>query len=374
MHILVIAPAIADYCVEYANAIARNVHVTLVAPRRDFADHADFVDGAVDLRLLDWPRHRSLKNIWFMLNLRRLIDKLKPDVVHVMSSNILWLYSILPVAKKYGLVTTIHDVNYHIGDRASRQLPRFFGAQLIRQSTHLIVHGATLSKAAVKMYPSVKNRLSVVPHITLSRYKHLSSVLSLNKRDTAAFNILFFGRIYPYKGLDILIKSIPLVTHVYPNVNVVIAGEGENILSYRRKITDEQFFEIRNYQIKDREAAQLFVDADVVVLPYLEASQSGVLAIANAFAKPLIVTNVGELGETVRDGISGLVVPPADERSLADAILKLATNAALRRRLGDTGRALAIQNASPEIVAEKAVEIYTRVADAGKRRRRARSM
>lgn len=119
MHILVIAPAIADYCVEYANAIARNVHVTLVAPRRDFADHADFVDGAVDLRLLDWPRHRSLKNIWFMLNLRRLIDKLKPDVVHVMSSNILWLYSIVPVAKKYGLVTTIHDVNYHIGDRAS---------------------------------------------------------------------------------------------------------------------------------------------------------------------------------------------------------------------------------------------------------------
>ena len=97
-------------------------------------------------------------------------------------------------------------------------------------------------------------------------------------------------------------------------------------------MADPQFFEVRNRHIPDREAAQLFIDADIVVLPYVEASQSGVLAIANAFAKPVIVTDVGELGRAVEDGVSGLVVPPADERPLADAILKLATDGALRAR------------------------------------------
>jgi glycosyltransferase involved in cell wall biosynthesis len=153
-----------------------------------------------------------------------------------------------------------------------------------------------------------------------------------------------------------------LVTKQFSDIPVVIAGEGENISTYRRKMEDPQFFEIRNRYIPDREAAQLFLDADIVVLPYVEASQSGVLAIANAFAKPVIVTNVGELGQAVANGVSGLVVPPADERSLADTILKLATDGALRARLGNMGHVLADQNASPEVVAEKAIAIYTRVA------------
>ena len=174
-------------------------------------------------------------------------------------------------------------------------------------------------------------------------------------------NVLFFGRIYPYKGLDVLIKSMALVTRQFSDIRVVIAGEGDNFSNYRRQMVDPKFFEVRNRYIPDKEAAQLFIDADIVVLPYVEASQSGVLAIANAFAKPVIVTNVGELGRAVVDGVSGLVVPPADERSLADAILKLATNAAIRARLGNAGQALADQTASPDVVAEKAMAIYTRV-------------
>jgi glycosyltransferase involved in cell wall biosynthesis len=129
-------------------------------------------------------------------------------------------------------------------------------------------------------------------------------------------------------------------------------------------MVDQKFFEIRNRYIPDEEAAQLFIDADIVVLPYVEASQSGVLAIANAFGKAVIVTDVGELGRVVVDGVSGLVVPPADERSLADAILKLATDASIRARLGNAGQALADQTASPEAVAEGAIAIYTSVADA----------
>jgi glycosyltransferase involved in cell wall biosynthesis len=362
MRVLLLAPAIADYCVEYANALASKADVTLVAPRRTFEDHAKFVDSAVDLQLMDWPRHRSVRNLPFMYRLRRQINLLCPDIVHFLSEGVLWLNLIVPTAQKYGIVTTTHDVSYHIGDHASRRVPRWFADQLIKRSDRIIVHGSSLLAAAESKYPEVKERLSILPHILLRRYRDISLKECMTPHNTKTVKVLFFGRIYHYKGLDVLIRSMPLVTKQFSDIRVVIAGEGDDFSVYREKMVDPQFFDVRNRYIPDREAAQLFIDADVVVLPYVEASQSGVLAIANAFAKPVIVTNVGELGQAVRDGVSGLVVTPSDERSLADAILKLATDGALRTRLGNTGQALANQTASPEIVAEKAIAIYRQVA------------
>jgi glycosyltransferase involved in cell wall biosynthesis len=192
----------------------------------------------------------------------------------------------------------------------------------------------------------------------LRRYYNIARKDRLARCDDPRINLLFFGRISAYKGLDVLIRSIPLVTAVFGGIRVIIAGEGEDIAPYKRMISDPGVFDIRNRRIGDQETAQLFTDADIVVLPYTDGSQSGVLAIANAFAKPVIVTNVGELGRSVRNGISGFVIPAGDERALADAILTLVADAPLRARLGAGGREAAEVAASPELVADKALAIY----------------
>ena len=70
---------------------------------------------------------------------------------------------VVPTAQKYSIVTTMHDVTYHIGDRASRRIPRWFADQLIKQSDQIIVHGSTLRTAAESNYPEVKDRLSIYP-------------------------------------------------------------------------------------------------------------------------------------------------------------------------------------------------------------------
>jgi glycosyltransferase involved in cell wall biosynthesis len=181
--------------------------------------------------------------------------------------------------------------------------------------------------------------------------------------------VLFFGRIYRYKGLDVLIRSMPLVAEELPTVRAVIAGVGEDLTPYKRTMTHPNLFEIRNRFIADEETARLFTEADVVVFPYLEASQSGVLAIANAFAKPVIVTDVGELSHSVTDGETGLVIPPGDERALAEAILRLASDEGLRARLGDAGRTVALETASPKAVADKAMNIYREVSACTRLRR-----
>jgi glycosyltransferase involved in cell wall biosynthesis len=118
----------------------------------------------------------------------------------------------------------------------------------------------------------------------------------------------------------------------------------------------ERFTVINRYVPADEQAA-LFREAAVVVLPYLEASQSGVVPIACAFGKPVVVTDVGGLPEVVEDGVTGFVVAPGDETALADAIVRVLSDDDLRRRLGDNARR-SLDACSPARVARSTAATY----------------
>jgi glycosyltransferase involved in cell wall biosynthesis len=368
MRVVLIAPAIPDYCVEYADTLAKKAQVSLICSARTFAEHIKYVGSSVDLHAVAWPRHRSPKNILFVLRLIRLVRSLRPDVVHFLSEGVLWLNLAVPGIRKYGLVTTVHDVSYHPGDHASRRIPRWFADSLILNSDGIVVHGVNLREGAERRYPSLKGKVEILSHLPLTRYRRIAESHNMRKAAGPTVNILFFGRIYAYKGLDVLIASVPMIVEHHRDIRVTIAGKGEDIDTYKQMMADETFFDVRNRYVPDEEAAQLFTDADIVVLPYIEASQSGVLAIANAFGKAVIVTDVGELGHSVEDGVSGLVIPPNDAPALASAVVKLAQDEALRTRLGLAGRRAA-EASSSEAFAERAVEIYQRIGKSAAQRR-----
>ena len=82
-------------------------------------------------------------------------------------------------------------------------------------------------------------------------------------------------------------------------------------------------FIVHNRFIRATECDELFRQASIVVLPYIEATQSGVIPLAYSYAKPVVATRVGALAEVVDDGKTGRLVPPADSESLAAAIVEL---------------------------------------------------
>jgi len=96
----------------------------------------------------------------------------------------------------------------------------------------------------------------------------------------------------------------------------------------------------------------------MVVLPYIEASQSGVIPVAYTFAKPVIATTVGGLPEMVDDGQTGYLVPPRDERALANAVVRLLQDQTLRRRMGANGKLKVETECSPDQVAQQTSAIY----------------
>jgi glycosyltransferase involved in cell wall biosynthesis len=136
---------------------------------------------------------------------------------------------------------------------------------------------------------------------------------------------LFFGYVRHYKGLDTLLEAMPRV-RASRNVTLLVAGEFyEDAGPYRALAAaagGAPAIQLLERYLPDEEVEAVFKAADVVVLPYRSATQSGVTQVAYALGVPVITTDVGGLAETVRPGETGLVVRPEDPAALAEAIVE----------------------------------------------------
>ena len=135
--------------------------------------------------------------------------------------------------------------------------------------------------------------------------------------------MLFFGLVRAYKGLDLLLDAFGQVKDRLPNLQLIIAGEFyEDEDKYRTQIANNQLTDsviIRNEFIADADLRKYFGAADLIVQPYKSATQSGVTQVAFHFEKPMLVTNVGGLGEIVHDHKMGYAVAPQAD-AIAEAI------------------------------------------------------
>lgn len=129
--------------------------------------------------------------------------------------------------------------------------------------------------------------------------------------------MLFFGLVRAYKGLDLLLGAFGCVKDQLPNLQLIIAGEFyEDEDKYRAQIAQLGLADrviIRNEFIPDGDLRKYFGAADLIVQPYKTATQSGVTQVAFHFEKPMLVTNVGGLGEIVHDHQMGYACEPTAE-------------------------------------------------------------
>jgi glycosyltransferase involved in cell wall biosynthesis len=138
--------------------------------------------------------------------------------------------------------------------------------------------------------------------------------------------LLFFGYIRKYKGLNVLISAMPEILKALPGVKLLIVGEfyeGEE--NYRRQASelklDDKIIFVNRF-VPNEEVEKFYSVSDLVVMPYLSATQSGVLNVAYGFEKPVVVTHVGGLTESVEEGKTGIIIQPDDKQSLTDGVLK----------------------------------------------------
>ena len=136
---------------------------------------------------------------------------------------------------------------------------------------------------------------------------------------------VFFGYVRRYKGLDTLLDAWAGVRRERPATLVVAGDFYEDAAPYRRLAAaagGEAAVRMMEGYLPDDEVEALFRAADVAILPYRSATQSGVTHVAYALGVPVITTDVGGLAETVKPGVTGLVVPPEDPVALTRAIVR----------------------------------------------------
>jgi len=138
--------------------------------------------------------------------------------------------------------------------------------------------------------------------------------------------ILFFGYIRKYKGLMYLIQAMPKIIERIPEIYLLIVGEfwdnREEYINEIKRLNIENNLRVIDRYIPDEEVGIYFSGADVIVLPYVSATQSGVVQIAYAFNKPVITTNVGGLPDVVEDNKTGFIVESKNPEKLAETVIR----------------------------------------------------
>ena len=179
-----------------------------------------------------------------------------------------------------------------------------------------------------------------------------------NKSYNKNHNVLFFGRISPYKGLEYLCKAMVKVKEQVPDATLTIAGGGKmyfDISSYEKK----EWVKIINRYVGMEELAGLLQNCSLTVCPYTDATQSGVIMTSYSLCKPVIATNVGGLGEMVEDGKTGLLVPPKNIDALANAIISLLNDEdTLNQMAKDIKNDYFVGEKSWKVIAEKYIQFY----------------
>ena len=350
---LVAFKSLTIYALQLANALSKLTEVHFFISDKALNRYLELVDPGIQLHLTKTFRWRNPSGLYISLQLVREIKQIQCQVAHLVLSEP-WFNLCIPFIKSFPLVTTVHDVKYHIGDRRSNIVPQAITDLATKFSSGLIVHGDVLKAQLCRAFKRNPDHVYVIPHMNSSFYRHWEKPGIQEETN----RILFFGSIWEYKGLHYLMQAESLLAKHLDHFKIVIAGTGEDFTKYRKYIVDPDHYEIMNEYIPDERVAELFQKASVVVLPYLEASQSGVVPLAFAFGKPVVVTRVGSIPEIVDHGINGLIVPPRDSDNLAKAILQILTNPNLKQRMSREAKAKASQDLALDRVARLHLEAY----------------
>ena len=238
----------------------------------------------------------------------------KFDVIHFNGKNmsILQLKVFMPFKK---FVFTIHDLENHTGEQAKNFVGRNLNKYIIKSKSPIVIQNKTDYNEVLELYPNKKKKIHFIPFGILEIYKHYKN----EEFKAPEHDVLFFGRISPYKGIEYFIKAIQKLKKDYPNIKAVIAGSGKFYFD-TSDIRQDKSFSIINKFIQSDELVELIKASKIVVCPYTDATQSGVAMTAFVFNKPVIATNVGGFKDVIKDNENGFLVPPKDADSIYEKL------------------------------------------------------
>ncbi len=260
----------------------------------------------------------------------------RPKIFHILWNNRFEFFDRTLLMLYYKLlrkmiVLTAHNVNGRKRDSTDTLLNRITLRIQYRLCDHIFVHTEKMKDELLRDFRVDGRKVTVIPFginntIPNTQLTPAEAKLRLGIPEGKKA-ILFFGRIAPYKGLEYLVTAFKKLLNNCDDYMLIIAGRPDNCAQYwgplREAIQkDLQMGRIllKAEFIPDEVTEVYFKAADVLVLPYKDIFQSGVLFTGHNFGLPTIVADVGSLHENVIEGETGFVFTPGDAAGLAATI------------------------------------------------------
>lgn len=321
MKVSLIALHLAQYAGRLALSLAETCEVQLHITRRDAEMELTpelRMSLAQRLHLVLHERAKRKTSIYHGWRLSSSIRAFRADIIHAQDMSPWPLAAMVSMQpKRLPFILTVHDPLPHSGsDEIARARDKWPHALIRRRANRILVHGAHSAKDMASAEPTAAGRIHSIPHGILGDYSG-PEIAS----EPASF--IFFGRIEAYKGLGVLLAACHLLSEKGHRYRVTIAGRGSDLENHRSQIAANPNVTVDERFIPAEEAPRLLRRSGVVVMPYLDATQSGVLASAFAAGRTVIASRVGGLPEVVEEEKNGLLVPPGDPEALARAMERM---------------------------------------------------
>ena len=355
-------PAIA---VELASALAKidglSVHLSM-------SRQAEIAERAGDLGLpIHWVdtyaglTSAARATLRVPAEARRLAEYAKASKIDVIHSIMIhpWTWAVVPRLANTPLqyVATVHDAAPHPGDREL-----FYHWRLKREldrTTGVVTLSRHVADEISRRYDVPASKLLVVPHGPIGPAAR-SVVPRRHPRGSRPFRLLVLGRLRTYKGLPLALDAYSRLLKTHPTVELTIAGSGD--VEPLRAQMSELGVRLENRWLSDDDLADAMAHADLALLSYTEASQSGVAPMVYAAGLPVLATTVGGLREQVEDGLTGWLVDPPEAETVAAALRRVVDDAESYDRCAGSLAAFLAERLSWDVTAAQLAKFYARLA------------
>lgn len=270
-----------------------------------------------------------------------------------------WSRFVISAVKSSGamLLNTVHDAVLHPGEDGGFK-SWFF--QPFRNADGYIAFSYHVAEQLSNLHNIPPDKIAVIPLAPLSDPVSPCG----NRAGKGHLRLLFFGRILPYKGLERLIVAYATLRSENVPVSLQITGAGD-MRELMPLIDGLPGIEVHNKWVPETKMGSVFANADVIVLPYLESSQSGIVASAFAAGVPAIATPIGGLPEQITDGVNGLITADTSPAALARAVRLLAADEELLFRLRQGALRTVRQEFSWDVVSAGVIALSRKCLDTG---------
>jgi glycosyltransferase involved in cell wall biosynthesis len=357
--IVFFAPHFAEYSVRLALALSKRARVLLIVEGKNLREECNEhliaeARATLDVATFDGWRRNGRLLATGMVTAR--IIAFRPDVVHVQEQPdklpaliTSWLRRFYPV------LLTVHDPQPHTGrdlDYAMRV--DAFRKRLRASASAFHVHGAYCHGQLMREVGDARS-------ITVTQHGVILVPEADQEMEPVPGRILMFGRMEAYKGVEVLLDAADLLRDRGLPQRIVLAGRGPELDRLRARSASMSNVDVIDKFLTPAEAVREFQQASVVVTPYVNATQSGVVAAAFGNARPVVASAVGGLVDAVRDDVNGVLVEAARPDRLADALARVVTDLGLQQRLCSGVRAAAISDFAWDAIAAELQEAYRRL-------------